>query len=509
MIILPLDKIGSGAAVLEKIDEIMKWRKTELISHIKLNDAVHNIDFGGPALIQAIQEKIAAQPAGSAFQPKIFLDLKVFDVSATLENTLRKYIDCQPDILTVSSQCSIDGIKKLRILLPKTKLAMVSALTDIEEEECRSRYGMVPKLKILNDLINISDLYKATLPEGVEDNPFEMVVCSAHEVGFLKKLLPKSYQFIVPGVRDEWMKKAGEHQKRVTGVGEAIKNGADFVVMGAQMMDGNPIFHISAEQSRSMTAFEIDKATKKKIWDPEPLAMLKQCGGYYKSPQDEKGKFLGPLVGYAGTYEDKNGAKKNYVGYEYFNFAKAEMIPDVRRAFAGLIKKGIAESDLPKWSQLSLPKIDVLLGAPMGGILLATELSGMMNVDVVFAEKKVISLPELADGKRAIENLVIDRHDLVLGSRVALVEDICNNFSTTQKIADLLKEKGCELVAILCAFNRSGKDTWNGVPVISACAVEARQFKQNDPEVIDSIAAGNVAWKPKLEWDKLAEAMNK
>ncbi len=64
-------------------------------------------------------------------------------------------------------------------------------------------------------------------------------------------------------------------------------------------------------------------------------------------------------------------------------------------------------------------------------------------------------------------------------------------------------------MAILCAFNRSGKDTWNGVPVISACAVEARQFKQNDPEVIDSIAAGNVAWKPKLEWDKLAEAMNK
>lgn len=439
---------------------------------------------------------------------EIFLDLKIYDVSATVENTLRKYLDCQPDILTVSSQCSVEGIKKLRILLPRTKLAMVSILTDISEAECRRRYGMIPRLKIYNDLINISDLYKETLPEGVEDEPFEMVVCSSHEVIFLKSQLPKSYKFIVPGVRDEWMKKPDEHQKRITGVAEAIRNGADFVVMGAQMVSGNPLYHISAEQSRSMTAFEISKVREKKINDPNPLAMLRACGGYYKSPQDEKDNFLGPLVGYAGTYENEKGEKKNFVGYEYFNFAKVECVRDIRTAFASLIIKRIAESDIPKCGDKS-PRVDVLLGAPMGGIMLATQLGHQMGLDTIFAEKKVVALSGPADEKRAIESLVIDRHDLEPGSRVILVEDICNNFSTTQKIADLLKEKNCELVAVVCAFNRSGKGTWMGVPIVAACTIEAKQFKQDDLEVAHFIKADNVVWKPKFGWEKLAEAMNK
>jgi adenine/guanine phosphoribosyltransferase-like PRPP-binding protein len=382
-------------------------------------------------------------------------------------------------------------------------------LTDISEAECRSRYGMVPRLKIYNDLTNIRDLYKETLPEGVEDEPFDMVVCSSHEASFLKSQLPKSYKFIVPGIRDEWMKKPDEHQKRVTGVAEAIRNGADFVVMGAQMMNGNPAFHISPEQSRSMTAFEIAKAKDKRTFDPDPLMMLKDCGGYYKSPIDDKGNFLGPLVGYAGTYDNGDDGKKNFVGFEYFNFAKAECIRDIRAAFASLIIKGITESDIPKYGNKS-PRVDVLLGAPMGGIMLATQLGHQMNIDTIFAEKKVVALPELADGKRAIESLVIDRHDLAPGSRVVLVEDICNNFSTTQKVSDLLKEKNCELVAIVCAFNRSGKESWNGIPVIAACTIEAKQFKQNDPEVAEFIAdGGHIIWKPKLEWEKLATAMKR
>ncbi len=52
----------------------------------------------------------------------------------------------------------------------------------------------------------------------------------------------------------------------------------------------------------------------------DPLALVERCGGYYKCPKDPSGKRLGPLVGYAGR--DAQG--RQFVGDEYFNFAKAE-----------------------------------------------------------------------------------------------------------------------------------------------------------------------------------------
>jgi len=89
-----------------------------------------------------------------------------------------------------------------------------------------------------------------------------------------------------------------------------------------------------------------------------------------------------------------------------------------------------------------------------------------------------------------------------------IVEDICNNFSTTEQLAKLIEQTGAKLIGIMCAFNRSGKTEWNGVPVICAQEVPAKQWRQEEPEVSQLIAAKNVVWKPKKEWPKLKAAMN-
>jgi Orotidine-5''-phosphate decarboxylase len=134
-------------------------------------------------------------------------------------------------------------------------------LTDIGEDECFSRFGFTPEDKIINDLTCIYEVYldrRSKDPELPKD-PFDLVVCSPKEVAYLKGSLPASYGFIVPGIRDEWMKKANEHQKRTTGVGEALESGATFVVMGAQMTKGNPESGVSPETSRALTLMEIKK----------------------------------------------------------------------------------------------------------------------------------------------------------------------------------------------------------------------------------------------------------
>ena len=496
VIILPLDGYGSGEACLAALKKVLATAGViGLVSHIKLNDAIHNFDFGGPALVREI--RIVLSDLGI----EIFLDLKIFDVSATMENVLKKYTDYPPDILTVSSACSIDGIIKLRKLFPQTRLAMVSALTDVDADECLTRYGMTPQVKIFNDLQNIRFLYKKKVT--VEDNlePFDLVVCSPHELTFLKKNLPDTYGFIVPGIRDAWMKKANEHQKRITGVGEALDMGATYVVMGAQMTKGNPELNISAEESRKLTLAEIDKARPSILLLDDPLTTLRNFGGYYKSPVGADGSYLGPLVAYAGTYDSFQGSAvyhvpsdKNFVGFEYFNFARAERNPTARRYFAGLIGEQIKQKKI---------SFSVIIGAPMGGIKLSDAISDYLDVDSIFAEKKVVKSAQPDAGLKETSQLIIDRYSLNQGDKVIICEDVCNNFSTTEKMQTLIENFGAELVAIVCAFNRSGKTDWNGIPVLAACYKPTEQFKQEDEKVAKMIAEGNIIWKPKLEWEKL------
>jgi orotidine-5'-phosphate decarboxylase len=257
-IILPLDAYPNAEDLLTALNFYLSEEGTsDLLAFIKINDGVHNYDMGGPALLLYIAKSITDHNA----EIGIFLDLKIFDVSATLVNTLKRY-SIAPDILTVCANCSVEGIIKLRKLLPeKTKLAMVSVPTDIPEDECLSRFGKGPEQKIHDDLLGIRHIYKDRISinkSNINPEPFDLIVCSAHELSGLKKHFP-GYGLIVPGIRDEWMKSKDEHQKRITGVRQALDLGATYVVMGAQFTKGNPEMGISPEQSRALTLTEISK----------------------------------------------------------------------------------------------------------------------------------------------------------------------------------------------------------------------------------------------------------
>ncbi len=250
VIILPMDGYKNGKKLLEGFETIItEPGMSDLVAYVKLNDGIHNQDMGGPTMLRAI--KTMQQATGIDFN--IFLDLKIFDVSATLINVMKKYLEVAPGILTVSSNCSVDGFIALRRLLPNTKLALIDTLTDISEAECFERFGETPSDKIYRALTKIELLYGAKIASGDNPMPVDLVVCSAKDLPTLKDRLPNTYGFITPGIRDAWMKKADEHQKRVTGVVEALQMGATYVVMGAQLTKGNPEKGISAAESRQFT----------------------------------------------------------------------------------------------------------------------------------------------------------------------------------------------------------------------------------------------------------------
>lgn len=505
-VILAIDGLKDQAAGLTVVREVFSDRSAfDLIGYVKFNDAVHIGPDVGAEFISLARRTIAKMSGYHGAGPVraeadrvvnnvgIFLDLKLADTSGTNVNTVAKYEGI--DILTVRDSVSAKGWLALRRNLgSKTKLALVSALTDMPAEECRSRYGVMPAQKILNDIIAIEAAYAKVREPSDPKEPFDMIVCSPLEVQFLSNLFGYKFQFIVPGIRDVWMEKG--QQARSTGVREALGLGATYCVMGEQMVKGNKDKGISPEKSRLMTLAEVKNSSHSIIVPNDPLATLFACDGYYESPKDSGGNYLGPLVAYAGKYESSEGGK-NFVGHCYFNIAKAEERPMVRRALARMF-----------WLKLRQNvRVDVLLAMPMGGIVFGAEMSNEFGCRLAFAEKKVIRLADKAAGVKEESSLTADRHEINPGDKVWVFEDVCNNFSTTAKARALIESKQGVFAGIICLVNRSDKDEWEGHPVLSLMHKPSPQFRQDDPAVADLVAAGMVVWKPKQEWPLLKKAM--
>lgn len=244
------------------------------------------------------------------------------------------------------------------------------------------------------------------------------------------------------------------------------------------------------------------------------LETLRQCGGYYECRKDKSGKRLGPLVGYAGTYkvitrptmQDLPDKKLQYVGDIYANFAMAEIHPQVLRRFAKILWL-----KLGNW--INRNAVDCFVGAPIGGYSLSDALGFASGANVIKAEKKVTALA--TETSREKSKLVFARHSIMLGMKYVIVEDVCNNFSTTQELSELIESEGGKVVAIVCFLNRSLTidDHYcirydHVVPVISLVRKPINEWRQDDPAVAEDIAKGNVVLKPKNEWPRLMEAMS-
>jgi orotate phosphoribosyltransferase len=228
-----------------------------------------------------------------------------------------------------------------------------------------------------------------------------------------------------------------------------------------------------------------------------PYQTLVNFDGLYDSPKDVNGKPKGPVVAYAGIESE---TQKNYVGFAYFNIAKVEQDPKSRKYFVEALARNIKY-------RVNHPTI--IVGAPMGGLILATALADAFFCDVAFFEKKVTKLADPINHLKEESELVFNRHEINPGDSVILFEDLVNNFSTTKKMVDFIDSKGANVIAIACIVNRSpnGCDSFEGIPVISVIDIPTAEYKQTDPEVKELIESGNIVYKPKAEWSRLKKAM--
>jgi orotate phosphoribosyltransferase len=229
----------------------------------------------------------------------------------------------------------------------------------------------------------------------------------------------------------------------------------------------------------------------------DPYQTLINFDGLYDSPKDKDGNYKGLVVAYAAIEPE---TQKNYVGFTYFNIAKIEQDPKARKYFVDVLADNIKY-------QVNCPTI--IVGAPMGGLILATTLADAFFCDMAFFEKKVTRLADPKNHLKEESSLIFNRHEINRGDSIILFEDLVNNFSTTKKMLDFIVSKGARVTAIACIVNRSphGCDSFEGIPVISVIHIPTAEYKQTDSEVKDLIESGKIVYKPKAEWPRLKKSM--
>lgn len=153
----------------------------------------------------------------------IFLDLKFHDIPNTVAGAVRAAAGLGVDILNVHAAGGAAMLTAAREAAhgvnPNTKVIAVTVLTSLSDADLDTVGQRGPA----QDQV----LRLATL---TRDCGLAGVVCSAHEIGALRKAMGPDFLLVVPGIRPKGA--AVGDQQRVMGPNEALDLGASILVIG-------------------------------------------------------------------------------------------------------------------------------------------------------------------------------------------------------------------------------------------------------------------------------------
>ena len=245
-----------------------------------------------------------------------------------------------------------------------------------------------------------------------------------------------------------------------------------------------------------------------------PIELLKALDGFYQCPKDNNtGIRSGPLVGYAGKYDDGNGNQKQWVGEVYCNFSVAEQYPAIMKHFAVKLAQNVRGTarDILNDTEDNVTELItndfIVVGPQMGGVAIGMFLALELGCRFAYVEKKITQLASAT--AREESSLEFVRHNVQKDDKVIICEDVTNNLSTTGKVVDLIIAAGATPFALATLLNRSTfvektfKHGDENIPVIPLVRLPYDEYKQDNPYVLADIEIGNVVWKPKNEWHTL------
>ena len=165
--------------------------------------------------------------------PNIFLDLKLHDIPNTVEKGLNAIFKLKP-ILTTIHISGGDEMQKISLKNKNkfTKILGVTILTSLNNNQTKKYYNQ----KNVNFLVKKFAKY-------ANSNKLNGLVCSPLEISAVRKEVGRKMILVVPGIRPEkTVIKNPDDQKRVLTPRQAIKLGANYLVIGRPIVESkNPL----------------------------------------------------------------------------------------------------------------------------------------------------------------------------------------------------------------------------------------------------------------------------
>jgi orotidine-5'-phosphate decarboxylase len=159
---------------------------------------------------------------------RIFLDMKLFDIGATVEHAVRGIAQYDIDFLTVHGDPHVVRAAKEGASKSNMKILAVTILTSLDRDDLDA--NLMKKGDIRHLVIERAERAFEAGADGV--------IASPQEAGLIRALSSAKKKLIVtPGVRPKGA--ALGDQKRIATPAEAIANGADHIVVGRPIWQSN------------------------------------------------------------------------------------------------------------------------------------------------------------------------------------------------------------------------------------------------------------------------------
>jgi orotidine-5'-phosphate decarboxylase len=157
---------------------------------------------------------------------KIFLDLKLHDIPNTVKKSIKGLVSLPIDMMTIHISGGLEMMKAAKNAVDGTdiKIFGVTALTSLSDEDT----SLIFKRTAAEQVNTMLDLAEQAGIDGV--------VCSPHELSLVTKR--ESLLSITPGIR---LKDSNDDQNRVMTPKDALKQGANFLVIGRPITEAKNI----------------------------------------------------------------------------------------------------------------------------------------------------------------------------------------------------------------------------------------------------------------------------
>lgn len=157
---------------------------------------------------------------------KVFLDLKFIDNPSTIAKAVYQAARLEPEFISIHSSC---GDKSMIAAIQNkggSKLLAITVLTGFTNEQSYKVHGGSPSEKVFHLALNAYNL-------GIDG-----IVCAptVSEVGEISQdMRMHGLIKVTPSIRPAWAKRNDQH--RIATPYDAVKNGADYLVIGRPITD--------------------------------------------------------------------------------------------------------------------------------------------------------------------------------------------------------------------------------------------------------------------------------